>query len=135
MPRSRVVENRRTGIVRHVTLATVVALGSWAVVLTAQEQVTLNLDLFKNGRLVSAHTVSLAVGKTASLLGLAERGLGRIAFTPTKRTPDQVWLAFDIDVGRTTTEPSLRLSTEPSAITWSAANGSDSFELRVALVR
>jgi hypothetical protein len=101
--------------------------------LAGAEDIQLRFQIDKNGSSVATPVLKIAQGGTGSL------ALGkefRLLVTPTREASDAVNLECELTIGDTKSSPRLLLTNEtPGRISLKSPSGSDSFDIRIVLIR
>jgi hypothetical protein len=112
----------------------VVAFAALAIpALTGAEDIQLRFQIDKNGSSVATPVLKIAQGETGSI------ALGkefRLLMTPTRTASNTVTLECELMIGDSKSSPRLVLTNEtPGSISWKSPSGSDSFKMRISLIK
>lgn len=109
------------------------ALAFYVTAVVAQPApISLKFEVFKNGKSIAQPSVAVADKSTANV---TVDGVGKFEVTPTLRDADHIAVAFDVQSAGKQFKPRIVIGTEPGAISWTATNATDAFELRVKWVK
>jgi uncharacterized protein YcsI (UPF0317 family) len=99
---------------------------------TAQENIRLHFELYKNGKQVGTPEVTVKNAETGSL-DLTTMASAKVSVTPTRIDAQKIGVAFVIVAGGQTLKPHVTLlKGESGWVSWKL--GSDSFDVRVFVV-
>jgi hypothetical protein len=115
---------------RIVSMSLILVGALASVPVSAQEQIRLKLEIFRNGNEIAAPTVGAVDEQTGSVT--VENA--SLSFTPHRVDPDKVAVSFEIATDGKILKPRIILrGQELGTLSWKVA--SDSFEIRVAAIR
>ena len=96
----------------------------------AQEPIRLQFEIIKDGSTVARPEVTVVAG-TAGVIEVD--GVGRLEFTPTRRSSESLAIAFVIHAGEKKFEPSLVISKNQSGtLSWTSETRAQSVTVRVS---
>jgi hypothetical protein len=99
--------------------------------LTAQENIRLRFDVYKNGSQIASPTMVVKDKETGSM---KVDGVADLSFTPSRIDANKIAVALDVVSGDMTAKPRLVLLNQESvSLSWKSAT--DSFEILIAAVR
>jgi hypothetical protein len=96
---------------------------------TAQENIRLHFELYKNGKQVATPAVTVKNSETGSL-NLGNMANAKVSLTPSRIDAQKIGVAFEMLTGGNTLKPRVVLL--KGWVSWKS--GSDSFDLRLFVV-
>jgi hypothetical protein len=100
--------------------------------LTAQENIRLHFELYRNGKQFATPAVTVKNSDTGSL-DLTAMANAKLSVTPSRIDAQRIGVAFEIVTGEKTLKPRVVLiNGESGWVSW--RSGSDSFDVRVFVV-
>jgi hypothetical protein len=115
---------------RIISLSLVLVGALASVPVSAQEQIRLKLEIFRNGNEIAAPTIGVVDRQT----GAVTVENASLSFTPHRIDPDKVAVSFEIAADGKILTPRITLrGQELGTLSWKVA--SDLFEIRVAAIR
>jgi hypothetical protein len=99
---------------------------------TAQENIRVHFEVYKNGKQVATPAVAVKNSEIGSL-NLGTMGNAKVSFSPSRIDAQKIGVAFEIVTGGKTLKPHVVLVKQESGwVSWKS--GSDSFDVRLFVV-